>query len=84
MGRIAGLTTRIQPNKTPIALEMERFMKIVGLWAGFLGLVCGTAALSLGYNWIDSAIFLIAIIVANVPEGNLQNKFITLLGVFQN
>lgn len=39
MGRIAGLTTRIQPNPTPIAKELKFFMKVISLWACFLGKV---------------------------------------------
>lgn len=37
MGRIAGLTTRIQANPTPIAKELKLFMKVISLWACFLG-----------------------------------------------
>lgn len=73
MGRIAGLTARLQPNKTPIARELEHFMKIISVWACFLGVVFGTAALSMNYSWIEASLFLIGIIVANVPEG-IKNK----------
>lgn len=70
MGRIAGLTARLQPNKTPIARELEHFMKIISCWACLLGFVFGGAALAMNYSWIEASLFLIGIIVANVPEGN--------------
>lgn len=69
MGRIAGLTARLQPNKTPIARELDHFMKIISVWACFLGFVFGSAALAMDYSWIEACLFLIGIIVANVPEG---------------
>lgn len=75
MGRIAGLTARLQPNKTPIARELEHFMKIISIWAIFLGVVFGTAAIGMGYSWIESSLFLIGIIVANVPEGIILTVF---------
>lgn len=72
MGRIAGLTARLQPNKTPIAKELEHFMKIISVWACFLGFVFGATAMALNYSWIESCLFLIGIIVANVPEGQSE------------
>lgn len=71
MGHIAGLTARLSPNKTPIARELEYFMKIISTWACFLGIVFGSAAIALDYSWVESALFLIGIIVANVPEGSM-------------
>ncbi|CAH1173455.1 unnamed protein product [Phaedon cochleariae] len=78
MGRIAGLTARLQPNKTPIAKELEHFMKIISVWACFLGFVFGSAALAKNYSWIEASLFLIGIIVANVPEGLLATVTVCL------
>ncbi|XP_018565491.1 sodium/potassium-transporting ATPase subunit alpha [Anoplophora glabripennis] len=78
MGRIAGLTARLQPNKTPIARELEHFMKIISVWACFLGVVFGAAALGMNYSWIEASLFLIGIIVANVPEGLLATVTVCL------
>ncbi|EEZ98712.1 sodium/potassium-transporting ATPase subunit alpha [Tribolium castaneum] len=78
MGRIAGLTARLQPNKTPIARELEHFMKIISVWACFLGVVFGGAALAMDYSWIEASLFLIGIIVANVPEGLLATVTVCL------
>lgn len=35
-------------------------------------------SLAMGYNWIDSVVFLIGIIVANVPEGLLATVTVAL------
>nr|CAH7743770.1 unnamed protein product [Callosobruchus chinensis] len=78
MGRIAGLTARLQPNPTPIAKELHYFMKIISVWAIFLGLVFGAAALGMNYTWIEACLFLIGIIVANVPEGLLATVTVCL------
>lgn len=69
MGRIAGLTARIESNKTPIAKELDFFMKVISCWAVSLGVVFGIVSMTLEYSLMDSALFLIGIIVANVPEG---------------
>lgn len=37
MGRIAGLTTRIRAEPTPIAVELKWFMKVISVWAVSLG-----------------------------------------------
>lgn len=71
IGRIAGLTTLLKPNKTPISKELEKFMKLLLIWAIVIGLFFGTAAMLVGYSWLDAYMFLIGIIVANVPEGLL-------------
>lgn len=71
MGRIAGLTARIQSNPTPIAKELHFFMKVISCWAIFLGIFFGIISLGMDYSFIESALFLIGIIVANVPEGKL-------------
>lgn len=75
MGHIAGLTARLVPNKTPIALELKKFMQLVTLWACSIGTTFGILCAIMGYSWIESALFLIGIIVSNVPEGNDFNLF---------
>ena len=49
--------------------------------AVFLGVTFFIIAFILGYYWLDAVIFLIGIIVANVPEGKLQtNERLSLRG----
>ncbi|GJQ68890.1 hypothetical protein Trydic_g6085 [Trypoxylus dichotomus] len=78
MGHIAGLTARLQPNKTPISIELNKFMHLVTIWACFLGITFGILCAIMGYSWIESALFLIGIIVSNVPEGLLATVTVSL------
>ncbi|CAH1373892.1 unnamed protein product [Tenebrio molitor] len=78
MGHIAGLTARLQPNKTPMAKELHRFMKIISVWAVSLGLTLGITCLILGHTLIETLLFAIGMIVANVPEGLLATVIVCL------
>ena len=78
MGRIAGLASGLDTGKTPIACEIEHFIHIITGVAVFLGVSFFIIALALGYNWLDAVIFLIGIIVANVPEGLLATVTVCL------
>lgn len=78
MGRVAGLSERTQPNKTPIAKELDAFMKYTGFWAGILGTLFGIIAFEIGYALLDTLLFFIGIIVANVPEGLLATITVSL------
>ncbi|KTF91299.1 hypothetical protein cypCar_00038661 [Cyprinus carpio] len=69
MGRIASLASSLEGGKTPIAKEIEHFIHIITGVAVFLGVSFFILSLILGYNWLEGVIFLIGIIVANVPEG---------------
>lgn len=71
MGRIANLASGLGSGKTPIALEIEHFIHIVTGVAVFLGVTFLIISLAMKYHWLESIIFLIGIIVANVPEGLL-------------
>merc|ERR1711953_1270884 len=77
MGRIAGLASGLEGGQTPIAKEIEHFIHIITAVAVFLG-VSFIIAFILGYNWLDAVIFLIGIIVANVPEGLLATVTVCL------
>ncbi|KAK2186782.1 hypothetical protein NP493_189g04015 [Ridgeia piscesae] len=78
MGRIANLASGLEVGKTPIAHEIEHFINIITGVAVFLGVSFFVIALVLGYNWLDAVIFLIGIIVANVPEGLLATVTVCL------
>ena len=79
MGRIANLASGLGSGKTPIALEIEHFIHIVTGVAVTLGVTFFILSLSLKYSPLQSAIFLIGIIVANVPEGLLATVTVILL-----
>ncbi|XP_058504156.1 sodium/potassium-transporting ATPase subunit alpha-3b isoform X2 [Solea solea] len=78
MGRIATLTSGLETGKTPIAKEIEHFIHIITGVAVFLGVTFFVLALVLGYSWLEAVIFLIGIIVANVPEGLLATVTVCL------
>ena len=71
MGRIANLASGLEVGETPIAREIGHFIHIITAVAVFLGVSFFIIAFILGYFWLDAVIFLIGIIVANVPEGLL-------------
>lgn len=78
LGRIAGLAGGVSSGPTPIALEIEHFIHIITAVAVFLGVTFFIIALALDYFWLDAVIFLIGIIVANVPEGLLATVTVAL------
>merc|ERR1712168_1736373 len=78
MGRIAGLASGLDSGDTPIAKEIAHFIHLITGVAVFLGVSFFIIAFILGYNWLDAVIFLIGIIVANVPEGLLATVTVCL------
>merc|ERR1711931_369747 len=78
MGRIAGLASGLDTGETPIAKEIAHFIHIITGVAVFLGVTFFLIAFVLGYHWLDAVIFLIGIIVANVPEGLLATVTVCL------
>merc|ERR1711878_31257 len=61
-----------------IAKEIAHFIHIITGVAVFIGVTFFIIAFILGYNWLDAVIFLIGIIVANVPEGLLATVTVCL------
>uniref|UniRef100_A0A9J8AX07 Sodium/potassium-transporting ATPase subunit alpha n=1 Tax=Cyprinus carpio carpio TaxID=630221 RepID=A0A9J8AX07_CYPCA len=78
MGRIATLASSLDCGQTPIAKEIEHFIHIITGVAVFLGVSFFVLSLILGYGWLEAVIFLIGIIVANVPEGLLATVTVCL------
>lgn len=78
MGRIAGLTSRITSIQTPMAQEIQHFIHVITSVAVTTGVIFFILSFMLGYNWLESTVFLIGIIVANVPEGLLPTVCVAL------
>lgn len=78
MGRIANLASGLGSGKTPIAKEIEHFIHIITSVAVFLGVSFFIISLVLGYSPLQAVVFLIGIIVANVPEGLLATVTVRL------
>ncbi|CAK9303750.1 unnamed protein product [Gordionus sp. m RMFG-2023] len=69
MGRIANLAAGLEAGQTPINKEIQHFIHIITVVAVFLGFTFLVISILMNHNWLDGIIFLIGIIVANVPEG---------------
>ena len=78
MGRISNLTSNLGAGKTPIAREIEHFIHIITGVAVGMGVLFFILSLILGYGVIDAIVFVIGIIVANVPEGLLATVTVSL------
>ena len=80
MGRIANLASGLGSGKTPIALEIEHFIHLITGVAVALGVTFFILSLVLGYGLLQAVIFVIGIIVANVPEGLLATVTVSING----
>ncbi|CAD5215636.1 unnamed protein product [Bursaphelenchus okinawaensis] len=78
MGRIAHLAADLESGQTPIAKELEHFIHLITSVAVFLGVSFFFIAIFLGYHWLTAVVFLIGIIVANVPEGLIATVTVCL------
>eukprot|EP00003_Mantamonas_plastica_P022918 TRINITY_DN3993_c0_g1_i1.p1 TRINITY_DN3993_c0_g1~~TRINITY_DN3993_c0_g1_i1.p1 ORF type:complete len:1091 (+),score=399.48 TRINITY_DN3993_c0_g1_i1:732-4004(+) len=79
IGRIANLAAGTEGEETPIHREIEHFIKIVSSVALFLGVTFFIIGLALQTSSIiQNLVFMIGIIVANVPEGLLATVTVSL------
>ena len=69
IGQIANLAQTASSGKSPIAIEIDRFVKIIGSIAITMGLFFFAINFAFGYDIITNIGFMIGLIVANVPEG---------------
>ncbi len=76
MGNIAKLVTGIKQEKTPIAIEISRFTKIITLIAIFNGILFFSICMGFGLDFFTALIFMIGIIVGNIPEGEIHFEMI--------
>ncbi len=79
MGRIAVLTSNLGTGPTPIAREIAHFIHIITGVAVALGVTFFVLSIILGYGVVEAIVFLIGIIVANVPEGLLATVTVSIL-----
>eukprot|EP00620_Florenciella_sp_RCC1587_P019796 CAMPEP_0182572376 /NCGR_PEP_ID=MMETSP1324-20130603/16097_1 /TAXON_ID=236786 /ORGANISM="Florenciella sp., Strain RCC1587" /LENGTH=1350 /DNA_ID=CAMNT_0024787249 /DNA_START=68 /DNA_END=4120 /DNA_ORIENTATION=+ len=79
MGNIASLAAGGDRPPTPINLEIHRFIKIVSGIALMLGLIFGIVCIIQDpADYVRTLVFVIGIIVANVPEGLLATVTVSL------
>jgi sodium/potassium-transporting ATPase subunit alpha len=78
IGQIANLASSAEAAETPLSIEIERFIKIISAVAFTLGIVFFIFGLIYEYDIITNLVFMIGIIVANVPEGLLATVTVSL------
>ena len=82
MGKIAGMASDGAKAQTPINREIERFIHIVSFVAIVLGVTFCIIGLIMDPSWpggiTSNLVFMIGIIVANVPEGLLATVTVSL------
>ncbi|CAB3253744.1 unnamed protein product [Arctia plantaginis] len=71
IGRIAGLVTGLEKEKTPIAKEITYFVKIICGVAFFFGAIFFFMVYIIQKSWLTALQYMLGIILANVPEGLL-------------
>lgn len=78
IGQIANLAMTAEASETPLAIEIEKFIKFISVIAISWGLTFFILGFIYGYSFITNLVFMIGIIVANVPEGLLMTVTLTL------
>jgi len=78
MGSIATMASNTENKPTPIALEIDDFVFKVSLIAFTLGISFFILGMVDNGSLVDNIVFLIGIIVANVPEGLLATVTVSL------
>ena len=78
VGGIAANTLQKEAPETLMKIEIERFVHIISGIALGIGITFLIISLAMGYDAIDSVVFMIGIIVANVPEGLLATVTVAL------
>jgi sodium/potassium-transporting ATPase subunit alpha len=78
IGRIAQLVMQTKNVETPLVKEINRFIKLISAMALAIGVVFLIVALVIGYPALVAIVFVIGIVVANVPEGLLATVTVSL------
>eukprot|EP00271_Cylindrocystis_brebissonii_P021535 TRINITY_DN7756_c0_g1_i2.p1 TRINITY_DN7756_c0_g1~~TRINITY_DN7756_c0_g1_i2.p1 ORF type:complete len:1167 (+),score=247.04 TRINITY_DN7756_c0_g1_i2:363-3863(+) len=78
MGQIAGLALETSTLQTPIAREIDHFVTQIATGATCMGVLFGILSLAIGNHWLETVVFAIGVIVANVPEGLMATVTVSL------
>lgn len=78
MGRIARLATTTGTDMTPIAKELNHFVHIIAVVAVTIGIIFFIIGFIIKTDIVTNVVFMIGIIVANVPEGLLATVTVCL------
>jgi sodium/potassium-transporting ATPase subunit alpha len=77
-GQIASSMTATERPDTLMKHEIHRLINIMAVVAFTLGIAFFILAFLNGYTWIEALVFMIGIVVANVPEGLLPQMTVAL------
>jgi len=78
IGQIANLASSAESAETPLSIEIHRFIIIISSVAIALGVTFFIFGIIYEYDIITNLVFMIGIIVANVPEGLLATVTVSL------
>lgn len=78
IGQIANLAQSAETLESPLSIEIARFIKFISTIAVSLGILFLILGFIYGYEAVTNLIFMIGIIVANVPEGLLVTVTVCL------
>lgn len=78
LARIAQLTTSGRRPQTPLAIELNRVVRVVAIICLAVGLVFLTIAVLVGIRLTDAFLFALGVTVALVPEGLLPTVSLSL------
>ncbi|QDY89487.1 cation-transporting P-type ATPase [Arthrobacter sp. UKPF54-2] len=78
LAEIAALTGKVEAPPSPLALELQRIVRIVAAVALGIGALFFVLSLLVGISWRDAFLFAIGVAVALVPEGLLPTVTLSL------
>ncbi|EFA81309.1 P-type ATPase [Heterostelium album PN500] len=78
IGKIAKLASKAKPSPTPLQKELNVFIRIITVVAIAVGLILLTVGFATKVKWIYIVIFVIGVVVAQVPEGLLPTITVAL------
>jgi calcium-translocating P-type ATPase len=78
LARIAQLTSSGQRPRSPLALELDRVVRIIARIAVLIGIFFMAVAVLVGIRFSDAVLFAIGVTVALVPEGLLPTVTLSL------
>jgi magnesium-transporting ATPase (P-type) len=78
LGGIAGLTGSVVRRPTPLRLDLDRAVRLIGGQAVLVGVVFFGVSIWLGMTASDGFLFAVGVIVALVPEGLLPTLTLSL------
>src|SRR6218665_386663 len=83
MGRIANLTSGLDTGQTTLARDMSYLINLIVASAFIMGAVFFIVVIVLGTSATNAIIFLIGIIMGNVPEGLLATVTVRCVDTLQ-